>query len=279
MLPTIPSQGNNLSFEEATARLAANQAVDGLLTIGSASRDEITPVSDYDLIVIMREMPVPLRVALTYIDHRLTDIIFVNVAEIERIRQKGIPSASTFSDETQLLRWLRTGQIVFDRSGQLQRAQNAVKSHPEKETSGNEMYAAWFSVNYNLKQTRRLLASNDPDYLMTIDVRLLFSLHDLWCYYFLVRRLPQQGGKAQARYLATSDPAYLETFRHCLAENNRMDKFQLYEKLAELTIAPIGSLWEDEVTSILPDPGMQWDTHTVQTALSFWQSLLQSGAG
>ncbi len=279
MSPTIPSQGNNLSFEEATARLAANQVVDGLLTIGSASRQDITPVSDYDLIVILRDAPIPLRVALTYIDHRLTDIIFVNVAEIERLLQKGVPSAHAFWDEAQLLRWLRTGQIVFDRSGQLQSAQNKANSQPEKETGKNEIYAAWFGVNYNLKQTRRLLTSNDPAYLMAVDVRLLFSLHDLWRYYFLVRRLPYQGEKAQARYLATSDPVYLETFRQCLAENNRNEKFQLYEKLAELTIAPIGGLWEDGVTSILPEPGIHWEMHTVQTALSFWQSLLQSGAG
>lgn len=276
---TIPSQGNNLSFEEATARLATNQVVDGLLTIGSASRREMTPASDYDVIVILRGVPVSLRVALTYIDHRLTDIIFVNVTEIERILQTGSASAHPFWDDAQLLCWLRTGQIIFDRTGQLRSAQNKANAQPEKETSENEVYAAWFGVNYNLKQTRRLLTSTDPAYLMAVDMRLLFSLHDLWRDYFLIRRLPQQGEKAQARYLAISDPMYLETFRQCLAENNRNKKFQLYQKLAELTTAPIGSLWEDEVTSILPEPGIPWDTHTVQTALSFWQSLLQSSAG
>lgn len=279
MPPTIPSSSNNLSFEEATARLAANKAVDGLLAIGSASRNEITPVSDYDLIVILRETPLPLRVALTHIDHRLTDIIFVNVVELEHILQGDGPTAYTVWDKAQLLQWLRTGQIVFDRSGQLQQAQSKAQSQPEKGTSESEIYAAWFSINYNLKQTRRLMTSADPAYRMAVDVRLLFSLHDLWRYYFLVRRLPSQGEKAQARYLETHDPAYLETFRECFAESNRTKKLQLYEELAQLTIAPIGSLWEDEVTSILPEPGLQWETHTVQTALSFWQGLLQSGAG
>ena len=274
MPPTILSQSNTLSLDEVTARLAAKDVVDGLLTIGSRNRNELTPASDYDLIVILREVPVPLHVALTYIDHRITDIIFVSVAEIARLLQNDRSPIAASWDQAQLIQWLRTGQIVFDRSGQIKRAQNRVSEQPEKKAIENEVYSAWFSINYNLKHIRRLLVSDDPAYRMAVDLRLLFSLHDLWRFYFLLRDLPPQGEKAQFRYLSAHDPVYLERFQQCLAESNRKQKVLLYEKLAQLTLAPVGALWEDNETAILPEPGANWKANTVQDALALWETLV-----
>jgi hypothetical protein len=274
MLPPNISRTNTLSFQEVTARLAAKDVVEGLLTIGSTGCKKIKSASDYDLIVILREMPVPIRVALTYIDNRLTDIIFVKLAQIEYLQQNDYSSMAFSWDKAQLFHWLQIGHIMFDRSGQLQQAQNMAREQPEKMILENEVYSAWFSINYNLKQTRRLLASDDPSYHMAVDLRLLFSLHELWRFYFLFRGLSFQGEKAQFKYLVTHDPEYLEKFRQCLAEGNREQKFQLYKKLVQFTIAPLGALWEDKVTAILPEPNIDWEADTVQKALTFWETLI-----
>lgn len=90
---TVPASSSSQSFEEVIARLATHTAVDGLLSIGSLSRSELTPSSDYDLLVLLREAPLPLQVALTSIDRRLADIIFVNVVELEHLLPEDKPVA------------------------------------------------------------------------------------------------------------------------------------------------------------------------------------------
>jgi predicted nucleotidyltransferase len=69
-----------MTLEQVIARLSHHLAVDGLLTIGSTGRDTLTPTSDYDLVVVLADPPLPLGVGITSIDHRLTDVLFVTTA-------------------------------------------------------------------------------------------------------------------------------------------------------------------------------------------------------
>ena len=279
MFRAVASQSADLTLGEFIARLSAKDAVDGLFVIGSAGLARLTPASDYDLIVVLREMPVPVRVALTYVDHRLTDIIFVDAAEIDAIFEACPPSGVPSWDTAQLLRWLRAGQVVFDRTGQLQRVRSQAKVLPEAEPVDREIYSAWYGINYNLKHNHRLLASDESTYLTALDLRLLFSIHELWWYYFRIRKLPHKGEKEQVQYMETHDTAYLELFRRCLAESGRYRRFELYEELAHRAVAPVGGLWEGEVTAVLPEPGVQWESDTLKKALTFWQGLVQTEAG
>lgn len=272
---TITSSSNTMTLTQVVTRLEGNEVVDGIVLIGSTGTELLSPASDYDLIVVLAEMPAPLHVALTYIDQRLTDIIFVSVAAIERIltHEQLLDDVDTM--EGKLIRWLQAGQIAFDRSGRLQRAQRKVQTGQWLRTANaSAMYAAWFSINYNVQQTRRMCASDDPVYLTAVDFRLLYSLAELGVMYFRVRRLPWEGEKKAIRYLAVHDPNYLELFRKCLTETDRRRKVQLYIDLAELTLAPLGGLWEDGRTAVQFHVEHPWEPGMDKLALQFLENLI-----
>lgn len=274
---TLVSQSNTMALGAVIDRLGQNAIVDGLIMVGSTGKESLSPASDYDLIVVLSDMPVPLHVALTYIDRRLTDIIFFSVSAIDRILTGASEQDGADTMEGKLIRWLQAGTIAFDRSGRLQRAQRKVRTGQSlKSATDGEIYAAWFGINYNVKQTRRMLASADPVYQTAVDFRLLYCLAELWTQYFRVRRLPWEGEKGAARYLAAQDPAYLDLFQRCLAETDRAHKVDLYEQLAALTIAPGGEIWQDDATAIQFElaPGQELSSDTVETGLAFWDSLL-----
>ena len=93
MASTIISCSNSLSLDEVISRLARHLAVDGVLLIGSTGQLSLTSASDYDMIVVLNEMPAPFHVALTWIGGRLTDVIFFEALAIRRIleREAGRP--------------------------------------------------------------------------------------------------------------------------------------------------------------------------------------------
>ena len=53
--------------------------------IGSASKNELTPASDCDLLAVLSDKPIPLHGGLTYIDQCLTNIIFLTVTEVDHL--------------------------------------------------------------------------------------------------------------------------------------------------------------------------------------------------
>ena len=277
MTQPLISRSNTLTLDAILARLAQRTAVEGVLLIGSTGTSALTPSSDYDLVVVLSEMPAPLHVALTTIDKRLTDVIFFSVAAIERILNQERLADPVDSLEGKLIRWLQAGQIAFDRAGLLGAAQRKTQSGQWLRAAGEgEIYAAWFGVNYNVQQTRRMLSSSDPVYLWAVDFRLLYQLTDLWGSYFRVRRLPWEGEKGAIRYFLAHDPAYFDLFRACLAETDRSRKVQFYEQLAALTLAPVGGLWPDGATAIQLAIGAEGELPpgAVSTALAFWESLV-----
>lgn len=275
---TAPAFSRGLSLDEVVARLARHEEVAGVLLIGSTGDPaSLTPSSDYDLIVVLAQMPAPLHVALTEIDGRLADIIFVTLREIDQLMAGG-DTVAFDSWEARLLHWFEGGRIVFDRLGrlaQLQRMAATVRRVTLPDTG--ERYRVWFGINYNVRQTLRILASDDPVYQMTVDLRLLYSLSELWTGYFRVRGLPWAGEKAAIRYMSEHDPDYLRRFQRCLAETDRRTKVQQYVDLAERTLAPLGGLWPPGRTAIQfhidPPP---WTAGQDRTALAFWDHLLRA---
>lgn len=147
MFPTVVSQSSTLSLERVIARLAWHEPVDGLLLLGSPARGEAAPAGDYDLMVRLSGMPVPLRVAVTYIDRRLTDVIFVSTGEIEQLMNGDILLTSAAWDKARWLRWLRTGRTAFNRSGRLRRARQAANREQKAAPGAGEVYAARFSLH------------------------------------------------------------------------------------------------------------------------------------
>jgi hypothetical protein len=67
------------------------------------------------------------------------------------------------------------------------------------------------------------------------------------------------------------DPAYLELFRRFIAEPNRARRFELYEELAAMTVAPVGELWQEGITVL----GLTSNVSPEQAeeTLNFWERL------
>lgn len=273
MFGMIRSPSSEMTLDEVTARLSQNDIVAGLLLIGSAGRGSLTPASDIDLIIVLAEMPVPLHVGVTYIDGTLTDLIFLREVQIEDVLaiKERVPDDAWLG---RIVRWLDEGTILFDRAGRLAEAQTKARSedwlvHPE-----GAGHSAWFTVNYNLAQTRRLLASDDPVYLATADLRMaLYAPRDLVFGYFELRGLRWEGDKAAVRHLMAHDPGYLGLLTRFLDEPDRGKKRELYERLAALTVAPIGELWQEGDTAMTFE-GEPTTPDMVEVGLSFWQSLM-----
>lgn len=275
MARATPARSATMILDEVVALLCAHGVVEGLLTIGSMARGQLTPASDLDLVVVLNELPAPLHVGLTTIDRRLADLLFVEASLIDRILADDFRPVHAEAWLGRVIRWLQAGTVVFDRSGHLAAAQGKVRTGCWLEPiSAQELHAAWFGAYYNLWQTKRLLASPDPVHATTVDLRLLFSLSQLWVDYVRVRRLRWEGDKAAIHYLEAHDPAYLALFRRCLAEGDRRRKVQLYERLVELTMAPLGDPWTEGQTSVTFAADVDLSPSAMEAALAFWDGLL-----
>lgn len=276
MPPTRASPTLTLTLDQVIARLARHDAVDGVIVMGSASDNTLKPASDYDLWVVLSALPAPLWLVFTWVDHRLTEVLFTSVPNLERLVADGAIAPANSHAATEL-DWLRHGRIAFDRVGRLRRARERARATgqvgPVRE---RDSYATWFKINYNVQQTRRMLGADDPLYHLAVDFRLLYSLAELWTGYFVVRRLPWLGEKAALRYLSVHDPDYLALFRRCLGETDRARKVGLYAELATATLAPLGGLWASDATAVtveLPDDE-ELPPEMVPAALAFWEQLV-----
>lgn len=276
---TSVAHTNSMTLDVVLARLAAQDAVDGILLMGSTGSGILTPTSDYDLLLVLATPPTPLNIVNTWVDGRLTEVYCTTAAAIERIvaDPAAWPDASA---EGAIVNWLRTGRIAYDRAGRLERASETARAAPPPALPGeSEIYGAWMKVGYNVAQIHRYLASDDPVSHLAVDLRLLYSLDEVIAHYFTVRRLPRRGEKAAIRYLADRDPDYLDRLRRCLAEPDRRRKVQRYEELARLTLAPAGELWAAGTTAVGLGPGFGAGEEapaegSVEEALAFWHRLL-----
>lgn len=268
------STTNTRTLDCVIEQLAQQSVVDGIIVVGSAATAQMTAASDYDLVLILAEMPVPLHTGVTYIDGRFTDLLFHATAEVDTILAATTPF-DLWDWTGRLVGWLEAGQIRFDRHGTLIRAQTKVRNG-DWLTSDNEraIYGAWQTINYNLAVVRRYLASDDPAYLEAADLRMaLYAPQDLYWNYFTVRNLRPDSDKAQLAYLRTHDPAFLAAYQRFLVEPNRAKKFRLYTTLAAQVLAPVGSLWQAGETVLnLSAPSVTIALE--EEALAFWETLL-----
>ncbi len=252
------------SLDAVVARLSAHEAVTGLLQIGSLAEGALTAASDYDLVIVLREAPQPWYVGVTQIGGRFADLIFVAAAEAARVGALTEPIGSDHQ-LAPVARWLNHGRIIFDRSGQLQQAQQHLRrGNWLRPTDDAAAYGAWFAINYNLAQARRMVRAADSLYRTTVQIRMaVYGSADLWFGYFTMRQLPFEGDKTAVSYLLRHDRTFLQLYRQFIAETDVDQKLVRYAEAAAQATAPLGGLWPADATVM-----------NVPETLEAWQRLL-----
>ncbi len=183
MFQTSFSQSHLTSLEEVVTRLARHREVESIAILGSGATGILNPASDYDVLVVLSEKPVPVSLVLTTIERRLAEVVFFSADTIEQWL-----AMETFDPESyagSMLRRLQKARIAFDRTGRITRLyEKALSSSWKEKHDQQKVWEAWFSCNYNLQHTKRLLTSPDPVYLMAGDLLLLNNISDLLRTYF-----------------------------------------------------------------------------------------------
>ena len=264
-----------MTLHEFVARLKRSNSAVAVAIIGSAGEAKINPASDYDILIVLEDPPVPMTGGVAFVEGRFTDIVFMTSEEVRTLSEADYSQISMNSREGVFLRWMQTARIEFDKAGYLDKIQrespNRLSLRPPDEGG---IYSRFDKASYNLAHTRRMLISDNPDYLMAVDVRLLYQMADLMVDYFLVRKLPWQGEKHAVRYWKSHDPGYVDLFMKCINESNRDRKVDLYHRLASETMAPIGEPWQASETRLRLGSASQMTSENVEAAVRFWRSML-----
>ncbi len=268
---TMPSSiTQNMTLIEVIDSLKQNERVVGLIVAGSSANDSIKPENDYDLVVVLRDYPYPMHVALTTIDGRMSDIAFWSLPQLEQMLTRTTLQAN--QAESVVFHWVKTGIIRYDPTGLLQKVRDY---EPEFFISDNDQRTAfnlWYKINFNLYHGKRMLTSNDDVYLMATDFRFLYMLLEVLDAYMLNYKIPQRGEKATIRYLKQHAPEHLAQYMKALHATDRHDKFKHYQQFAEIALEPVGGLWESEaVTAFNLHHDMPLDDY--DKLMIFWQKL------
>jgi predicted nucleotidyltransferase len=258
---------NDWNLEKTIVQISKSESVMGIMQIGSLCRKQVSSQSDYDLVIIFDEAAKSWYVGVTFIENRLTDLIFVRSSEIERVLALDTPVAQ--NDElAPIIRWVRDGEILYARSKSLQHTQEKTRTQALIEPIDDEAaYSAWFRINYNLAHLRRMLTSNDSVYKLAANIRIAVYGHsDIWFGYFTIRRIEFLGDKAAIRYLCEHDPEFLSSYQQFINGKSSVDeKFAAYERVASMATAPMGTLWP-EISTVM----------NLENTLEIWQRLLGS---
>lgn len=270
------------TLDELVGRLARHDAVDGVLLLGSTGTAAMTPTSDYDLLVVLTELPAPLRMVTTWVGGRLTEVYATTAAALDRVVARSAAWSSA-SEEGTVLFWLQTGRVAYDRAGRLGHVRDQARRAPPPASHERAAYDAWQHLGYDVAQMGRYLASADPVAQIAVDLRLLYGLSDVMVAYFTVRGIPWRGEKAAIRYWQDQDSAFLDRFRACLAEPDRGAKVACYGELVHRALAPMGGPWPVGTTTVAPGAGYGTGeappTGTVEGALGFWRDLVGDRTG
>jgi predicted nucleotidyltransferase len=277
MLFTRRAISHSLTLDETLARLAASPLVDGLALFGSRPFGDADPVSDYDLLVLVNQVPERIFQLFTYIHGRMTDVVVVETEMANQVLADRTQVAAA-SFEGMFLLKLHRAQIVYDASGRLRRGQEMVLrdgalAERLQPPAFAARYAAWFWQNHISLHLQRIAPAEDVAHRVAFDLMMAAALSDIGRAYMTVRALPWQGPKDFARHLEMHDATFLARLRECLDETNQVRKAEMYAWLAQQATAPAGEAWKPGVTALyLADPA-RLETHT-EEALTFWEALL-----
>jgi predicted nucleotidyltransferase len=275
---STPSISDHLSLKDVIARLMTSADVDGIAEFGSRATQQAGESSDYDLLILVRNLPARVFQMVTTIDGRLADVVLVETETADQLlvndgRLKGDKFDALFALK------MSSAHILYDASGRLARLNKLVTSAAWKEgqpSAGHEttIYPAWFWQSFGLLHLERMSRSNDSVQLSAADMMFTACLAGTWRSYFDVRGIPWEGEKAAIRYWSEQDPGYLQILRQCLEISSREERLDAYSKLVAHTLEPIGKVFDKgETAVILTDPAQH--ESPVQAVLQFWNALFR----
>lgn len=264
-----------MSLDNVISRLKQHVLVNGICMVGSYTKDALTPASDYDIVIVIDKLDVPINVGFTTIDGRPTDLVFYLTSDIESLVTLDSPIEPN-SHLGHIFRQLLEAQIVYDRSGLVKLAvDNIMSSDWLTLPSGRSAYSAWFQLNFNLAHLRLLMTASDEIRQTVAEIRMtVYGATELLWNYFTIRQLFWSGEKDAVRYLKQHDPIYLEQYLLFLREENLETKFSFYEKMVDAASQPMGGRWQYGKTywQLADDIPMTSEINTKLDAL--WSNLL-----
>ncbi|MCL5438564.1 MAG: nucleotidyltransferase domain-containing protein [Patescibacteria group bacterium] len=269
MLKTDVSMSSK-TLEEVLNTLKTNTIVNGILLMGSTGNKTQTEDSDYDLTVIVNNLPSNILGINTFIDNTVTEVFFYTIEEIKEILSKEILDFA--SKEGWIVNWVRDGQIILDKSGLLKKVKEKSNKYQDTVTDASQ-YTDWQKINYNFIQNMRYFQSQDQLYLEALDVRLMYSVVEAFVGYFTIRKIPWKGEKNAIKWLKEHDIEFLQLFQSFINETNRVKKVEIYKKLAAKALDPVGGIWKEKVTSVMTTGN--FNEETINNVLMLWNKLLK----
>lgn len=266
-----------MNFDTLIESLKASPAVDGLMLIGSSAQGTLNVHSDRDLLVVLNERPIPITNGTMFCDGVLVDLIIETQEGIEELIGAEAGSISLSDFGAGYFNWVKSGDIVLDRSGCLGRLRERMVSDGISPlfTEGQAIGRADRAL-YNLAQTQRMSDSPDPLYQQSVDLRMLYQLADLMVDYFNLRGMAWAGEKEAIRYWQANDPGYLELFTACYWESDRRERIRLYGELVRATIEPVGYSWDGDGPMFRLSPSSLMTPKNLREAQNFWHTVTLS---
>lgn len=268
---TQKSLTRNLSLEEVLQRLRQQPIVDAVLLVGSTGNAAFSPESDYDLLIVLHKNPENVFKIVTTIASRLAELYFVKSSEISELLSGDKPIPANSFQGT-VIAWAAAGTVAFDRSQKLTKLQETARRAALTEVTAQDVYSAWYSLNYNYKQNLRYSRSHDSLHLQALSCRLLYCIYDCLTGYFALRGIAWSGEKDAIIHLEKHDSVFLTLFTSCVEETDRKKRFKLYQDLVQLTLPTEMGMWATDNTGVKLQNS--YSERSVQQALTFWKTLI-----
>jgi predicted nucleotidyltransferase len=268
MLKYNISKNSDSALGDVLARLKNNPSVDAVLLMGSTANKTMHKYSDYDLACVLRDAPQKIMGITSFIDHKFSEIFFYSIAEVEQAIKN--ESIDLNNKEGWIANWLRDGEIVCDKSGLLKRLKEKSINIGFNIDKG-AIYKTWYRINYNLVQNSRYFESDSNLYHQALDIKLLYSILEVFTGYFDIRNISWTGEKNALKWLKENDHDFLKIFQSCLRVNDA-EKFNLYKKLVELALKPVDGIWKKNTEAVMPSNDT--DDAAIKFALDYWDGLV-----
>jgi len=264
-----PSTTNNETLDNFLLNLQQNKIVDGILLMGSTANGNMNDFSDIDITLIVTEKPKATLGITTFVENRFTEVFFYTKDEIENLLAKN--EINPDKKEGWVLNWIRDGRIIVDKSGLLEKVKQKSLNINLDTVFDNLIISSYQKVNYNLTQNKRYFLSGNKLHLQALEIRLLYCLAEVFVAYSNIRRIHWKGEKLAIKWLEEHDREFLGIFQQYLKTSDIKEKMDLYEKLADFALKPMGGIWHKPVVSAMPEG--EPEEENIKSALSYWKKL------